>query len=207
MNLNMKNLFLLFVLFYAFSLNVFASHDPKISWKYEEYKPTYVADDIPIFDENGEKHYMEEYEGRALLVVFWATWCSPCVQEMLDLDVLQKDFRKLPFTILAISEDYQGIKTVQEFYKSNDIRHLSIYHDYKNALFKDFKVVGMPTSFIINADGKNVASFKGVVNWYDEEVRKAILSHIPGNPAEPKNSYKDNSLNHIISKPNAEAAE
>jgi peroxiredoxin len=120
------------------------------------------------------------------------------MQEMVDLDILQKDFRKLPFVILAISEDYQGVKVVSDFYKAHDIRHLEVYHDYKNALFKDFKVVGMPTSFIITPDGRNVGMFKGVVNWYDEEVRNILLSHIPGNPGEPKNSYKDDSLNQII---------
>lgn len=163
-----------------------------------EYGPRPTPDDIPFFDKDGDKHYLEEYEGKTVLLVFWATWCSPCMQEMVDLDILQKDFRKLPFTILAISEDYQGVKAASDFYKAHNIRHLEVFHDYKNALFKDFKVVGMPTSFLITPDGRNVGMFKGVINWYDEEVRNILLSHIPGNPGEPKNSYKDDSLNQII---------
>lgn len=171
------------------------------SFKFEEYKGRAVPDDIPIFDESGGKHYLEEYEGKTLLIVFWATWCAPCVQEMLDLDSLQKDFRKLPFAVLPIAEDNQGIKAIEAFYKSHDIRHLPLLHDYRNALFNAFSVVGMPTSFLITEDGMNVAVFKGMINWHDEDVRAIILSHIPGNPPEPKNSYKAQSLNQVVQKP------
>jgi thiol-disulfide isomerase/thioredoxin len=168
-----------------------------INWKFEEYKGISAPDDVPIFDANNDKHYFEEYEGKTLLVVFWASWCAPCVQEMVDLDILQKDFRKLPFAVLAISEDYQGVKAIESFYKINNIRHLPILYDYRNSLFNAFGVAGMPTSFLINEDGMNVATFKGLVNWYDDDVRSIILSHIPGNPMEPKNSYKSKSLNQI----------
>lgn len=200
----MKNTIFFFIVSLLLNTDVFASNssvisEEKTSWRYEQYAPQIVSDDMPIFDKENNKRYFEEYEGKTLLVVFWATWCAPCVQEMLDLDMLQKDFRKLPFTVIAISEDYHGVDAVQKFFKDNEIRYLEIYHDYRNILFKDFKVIGMPTSFIITPEGKNVASFKGVVNWYDEKVRKILLSHIPGNPVEPKNSYKDNSLNHNIS--------
>jgi thiol-disulfide isomerase/thioredoxin len=167
------------------------------NWKFEEYKGISVPDDVPIFDASNEKHYFEEYEGKTLLMVFWASWCAPCVAEMVDLDILQKDFRKLPFAVLAISEDYQGVKAIESFYKLNDIRHLAVVYDYRNALFNAFGVAGLPTSFLITEDGMNVATFKGAVNWYDDDVRSIILSHIPGNPPEPKNSYKSKSLNQL----------
>lgn len=201
-----KKLTLAIILLFTLSSNAFAAEKTQ-GIKFEEYKGSPVPDDIPIFDETGNKHYLEEYEGKTLLIVFWATWCSPCVQEMLDLDTLQKDFRKLPFAILPIAEDHQGIKVVESFYKQNDIRHLPLLHDYRNALFNAFSVVGMPTSFLVTEDGMNVAVFKGVVNWHDDEVRAIILSHIPGNPAEPKNSYKERSLNQVIHKPKSSPSE
>ncbi|MES2215538.1 MAG: TlpA disulfide reductase family protein [Pseudomonadota bacterium] len=176
---------------------VFASNAPK-NWTFEPSEAVQVPDDIPFFDEAAEKHYLEEYEGKTLLIVFWATWCGACVQEMTDLDILQKDFRKLPFTIIPISEDDQGIKAVEKFYALYEISHLPILHDYRNQLFKAFSVVGMPTSFIVSPEGVNIGSFKGVVNWHDDNVRKILLSHITGNPTEPKNSYKSKSLNQII---------
>ena len=177
------------------------AHTDKAPWQFVEYGPRPTPDDVAFFDKDGDKRYLEEYEGKTVLLVFWASWCSSCTQEMPGLDALQKDFRKLPFTMIAISEDYQGIKAIADFYQNTDIKYLDIFHDYKNNLFKEFKVVGMPTSFIITPDGRNVGMFKGSVNWHDEKVRDILLSHIPGNPEEPKNSYKDSSLNQLINKP------
>jgi peroxiredoxin len=177
--------------------SVFASNTDK-NWTFEARKATQVPDDIPIFDKDTEKHYLEEYEGKTLLIVFWASWCSSCAQEMIDLDILQKDFRKLPFEVVPISEDYNGIKAVENFYKMHGIRHLQVLHDYRNQLFKAFAVVGVPTSFLVTPEGMNIGNFKGVVSWHDDDVRKILLSHIVGNPSEPKNSYKTQSLNQII---------
>lgn len=157
-----------------------------------------APDEIEFFNEKGEKYYLDQFEGKTILLVFWATWCSPCVKEMPDLDWLQKDFRKLPFEVVAVSQDFQGTEILKEFFKTHEIRYLKIYHDYKNQLFKAFSVVGLPSSFLINQNGKIVASFAGVINWYDPAVRDMLLSHIPGNPEMPKNSYKVQDLNKVV---------
>ncbi len=189
---------IIFIISILLSFNIAYAKEPESSFKYEELESFNIADDIPVFDIDGKKHYLEEYEGKTILLVFWATWCSPCVNEMVDLDLLQKDFRKLPFIILPISEDYAGIEVVKKFYDGYNLRHLAMLHDYKNMLFKELRIAGMPTSILVNPDGKAVGMFTGNVNWYDENVRSILLSQIPGNPAVPKNSHKDNSLNQRI---------
>lgn len=157
-----------------------------------------VPDSVPFFDETGAKVFLDEFEGQTILLTFWATWCSSCLHEILNLDLLQKDFKKLPFVILAISEDFHGMQTVKNYFKTAEIRHLKAYHDYKNQLFFAFTVAGLPTSFLIDINGKVVASFSGTTNWHDDNVRKQILSYIPGNPVEPKNSYNTQVLNQKV---------
>ena len=164
-------------------------------FKLKEYSPQNTPDDIAIFDIDGKEHYLEEYEGKTVLLVFWATWCAPCVNEMVDLDILQKDFRKLDFIIIPVSEDYGGISVVKKFYEEYNLRHIALLHDYKNSLFKTFEIVGLPTSILVNHEGKAVATFSGAVQWYDDKVREKLLSYIPNNPVTPKNSYRDRSLN------------
>ncbi|MFV9835338.1 MAG: TlpA disulfide reductase family protein [Rickettsia aeschlimannii] len=156
-----------------------------------------VPDNIIFFDEEKNQYSLDQFEGKTILLVFWATWSAPCVKEMPDLDMLQKDFRKLPFSVMPISEDYQDIKVVKEYFKSYQIRYLPIYHDYRNELFKALGVVSLPTSILIDPNGKIVTSFVGNTNWYDEKVRDTILSAIPGNYPEPKNSYNEQSLNKL----------
>lgn len=182
------------------SLSAFAEAkdtSPGQASKITENTPEYTPENVAIFDEENKKHFLEEYEGKTILLVFWATWCAPCITEMADLDILQKDFRKTNFLVLPISEDYTGIEAVKTFYKAHDLRHLRIMHDYKNALFKSFSIAGLPTSILINAEGMAVARFTGSINWYDEGVREILLKHISGNPAVPRNSYQDSALNNI----------
>lgn len=193
-NKNRNKFYLIFFLQFIIITCFASSSKSKISF----FDSLNVPDNVPFFDENGEKCFLDQIENKTILLVFWATWCAPCVKEMPDLDILQKDFRKLPFEIIAVSQDFQGVKVVQEFFKTQEIRHLKIYHDYHNQLFKAFSVVGLPTSFLINQDGKVVVRFSGNINWYDGETRSMLLSHIPGNPSEPKNSYKAESMNQQI---------
>lgn len=154
-----------------------------------------TPDDIAFFNEKGDKCFLDQYEGKTILLVFWATWCSSCVKEMPDLDLLQKDFRKLPFEVIAVSQDFQGVNILKDFFKVHELRYLKIYHDYQNDLFKAFSVIGLPTSYLIDSNGRIIKSFAGVVNWHEPAIRDILLKHIPGNPENPKNSYKAQDLN------------
>lgn len=174
----------------------------KSNWKVQKIeKKMSLPDDIPFYDENDKKIYIEELEGKTVLIVFWATWCAPCHAEMLELDVLKKDFRKLPIDIIPISQDYQGVSAVKDFYQRNNIRHLAIYHDFKNELFREMRVAGLPTAYILNSDGYIKAIITGSISWHDEKLRELVLSYIEGNHPMPKNSFRDNSLNQAIKKP------
>jgi thiol-disulfide isomerase/thioredoxin len=160
--------------------------------------PVDTPSEVEFFDETGNKHFLDEYEDNVVLLVFWASWCSACSGEIPALDVLQKDFRKLPFKILAVSEDFQGIEAAQNFFKTHEIRNLTIYHDPKNKLFRALDVIGTPTSFLINREGKIVMSFVGSTDWYHDDVRNVILSYLPAHLSEPKNSGKPEELNRRV---------
>ncbi|MFA1688550.1 TlpA disulfide reductase family protein [Candidatus Rickettsia barbariae] len=200
MTLRNYNKYLIYIIVFLLSIIIFI---PKIHARlYEQPKDklaflrgSSVPDNIIFFDEEKNQYSLDQFEGKTILLVFWATWSAPCVKEMPDLDMLQKDFRKLPFSVIPISEDYQDIKVVKEYFKSYQIRYLPLYHDYRNELFKALWVVSLPTSILIDPNGKIVTSFVGNTNWYDEKVRGTILSAISGNYPEPKNSYNAQLLN------------
>lgn len=154
--------------------------------------------DTAFFNEKSEKVYLDQFEGKTVLLVFWATWCGSCADELPILDILQKDFKKLPFEIIAVSEDYNGLEVITKYFQDNEIRHLKIYHDYQNQLFKAMDVAGLPTAFLIDPDGKIKTIFKGVIKWQDDITRELILSKIPGNPELPRNSFKEKVLNTIV---------
>jgi thiol-disulfide isomerase/thioredoxin len=148
-----------------------------------------LPDDIEFFDEHGKKHFFDEFDGKTVLIVFWASWIDESPEMIVALDYLKKDFRKLKFDIIAISEDYQGIIKVKEFFNKYEIRHLKIYHDYNHKLYNYMKITNLPSFFLLSADFVNLYQFYGRVNWIDETVRNSILGFIPDNPVMPKNSF------------------
>lgn len=155
----------------------------------------YTDTETHFFNENGKRLFLDQYEGKTVLLVFWATWCESCVHELPILDNLQKDFRKLPFKVIALSQDSKGVELIKDYFTKNDIRHLDIFHDYKNKLFRSMSVAGLPTAFLINSQGKIKKIFKGRVMWQTNEIRDILLSEIDGNFPMPKNSYRVRSLN------------
>lgn len=161
---------------------------------------SYTDTETNFFDEQGNKVFLDQYEGNTVLLVFWASWCGACVGELPALDNLEKDFRNLPFKIIAISEDYQGIERVIKYFTEHEIRHLEVFHDYQNQLFKSMSVNGLPTAFLINSNGKIKKLFKGRIKWYDDAIRAILLAEIDGNPQAPKNSYKFPALNRKVRK-------
>ncbi|NRB11169.1 MAG: TlpA family protein disulfide reductase [Rickettsiaceae bacterium] len=185
--LSTKKFLLLISLFIIFAakLQVALALKTTISKPDELYAP-----DTAFFDENGNKIFLDQFEGKTIILVFWATWCGTCVDSMFSLDVLQKDFRKLPLEIIAVSEDFHGVEIVKKYFAENDIRHLKIYHDYQNKLFSASTASVLPTALILDPDGKVKAILKGPVKWHDSAIRNLILLEIPGNPETPKNSYK-----------------
>lgn len=174
-------LLLLLFLNFSFALDgKIIKHDKVIYW----------PDEMPIFDVDGDKYYLDQIEDKTMLVMFWASWCMHCRQDMKEFDLLKKDFRKLPIEILAISEDYQGIKAVKKFYSDNNIRHLNIFHDYKFKLFHTLGISNLPYTFLIDNNKKIILEIEGQTKWIDEKVREMILDHIPGNHVMPNNTSK-----------------
>jgi thiol-disulfide isomerase/thioredoxin len=160
----------------------------------------YAPTDIPFYDLKGNKHYLEEMDGKVFLVVFWAGWCHSCISQIDQLDNLKKDFKKIPFEIIMISEDFAGPEHIQSVFTKYDIRHLIPYYDMNQNLFNAFGVESLPQAFLINANGERVLNFSGEIKWFEDAIRKQILSFIQGAYEIPRNSYVPDKISLKINK-------
>jgi thiol-disulfide isomerase/thioredoxin len=141
----------------------------------ERYEKKLIFPEISFIDEYGGAHLLEEFDGSVVLVSMWASWCHVCVNELPELDLLQKKFLKKPIKILALSEDFKGIDKVKEFYQQYHIKYLDAYLDLKNAIFNQLGVVSLPTSFLVNSSGYIIAKITGEVDWADEKINQLLL--------------------------------
>lgn len=159
--------------------------EPKPMEIFEQSKPKDIPD-IPFYDEAGNAHNFEEFYGKVVVLNIWATWCAPCVKEMPDMSVLQKDFKRKNLKVVAISEDFKGVDVVKEFYQTNEITNLAIYLDKKNTLFKALNIISLPTSIILNSEGKEVARAMGYIDWTNPELRAFLDDLTDGRTYKPE---------------------
>lgn len=124
----------------------------------------------------GKKETLSSNNGKLLLINFWATWCFPCKQEMPDLEELKNQMKDEPFRILALNSGEKPIK-VKRFIKNNAYT-FDVALDVSRDISKNLKIVGLPTTLIIDEERKVVGRVMGPIDWKDEgfiEVLKKLI--------------------------------
>lgn len=113
---------------------------------------------------------LSDYKGKVVLVNFWATWCAPCVSEMPSLDQLQKKMGKDKFVILPLSLDGPTRAKVAPFYQDKKLGELGIYFDKGRAAMQALGISVLPTSILIDADGRELGRIEGEADWSAPEA-------------------------------------
>ena len=116
-------------------------------------------------DKDGAPIDLAKFRGRVVLVNLWATWCPPCVEEMPSLERLQARLGGADFSILAVSSDRTGLKAVAPFLDKYGLSMLPIYLDPDSAFTRSTGARGLPTSILIDRDGREVGRFEGAADW------------------------------------------
>ncbi len=124
------------------------------------------ADDRPVD--------LTDFKGKAVLLNFWATWCHPCVKEMPSLNKLQaamtRDVGKEKFVVLPLSLDGASWRKVKPFYEDNKLANLGIYFDKKKKAMQTLDVGILPTSILIDAQGRELGRSEGEADWDTPEA-------------------------------------
>ncbi len=119
------------------------------------------SNNMPYFelkDLNGKVVKSSEYQGKVILINFWATWCPPCKREIPDFIDLYKKYQKEDFVILGIALD--DIKSVVDFKSAYKINYPILIGD-QEVVRKYGNIRGIPTSFLIGKDGKIKQRYDG----------------------------------------------
>ena len=100
---------------------------------------------------------------------FWATWCSPCKEEMPSLDKLQRYHKLDNIKIFAINVGQDNMEKASKFFQDLKIKNLDLYFDSPQTLAKKFQLRGIPTTILINKDGHEFARVIGSTDFSDEK--------------------------------------
>jgi len=122
-----------------------------------------AAEDFSLSDLDGQTHRLSDYAGKVVLVSFWATWCPECIYEMPSLQALSNALPDHEFIILAVNVGEKP-NLVQSFANQNNLT-FPILLDQDLKVYKKWPVLGVPTSFVINQQGKIMYSVIGATEW------------------------------------------
>ncbi len=115
------------------------------------------------------------FEGKALLLTFFATWCPPCVEEVPTLINLQKKYGRGDFSVIGLSVDQGGAAIVRKFVKKESINYPVAQADART--MQDFGgVYGIPVSFLVNKKGNVVKKYTGYVpqSVLEKDLKKIL---------------------------------
>jgi len=145
--------------------------------------PLRPAPELAFTTLGGEARRLKDFRGQTVLVNLWATWCGPCVEEMPSLDRLQKKLGP-SLTIIALSEDRRGAALVDPFLARIGINALSVYLDPGNAALPAFGVEGLPTSFLIDPDGRLLGKLEGAAQWDSPSMLTLLRRYLAPSPVQ-----------------------
>ena len=155
------------ILFIFLTTNVFANDVSEIK-NIVIHKDPKVYDNVIFLDKNDKKINIKEFNGNLLLLNFWATWCGPCKEEMPSLDRLQVNQNLSNLKIFAINVSQESKKKVDSFFEDLNIKNFDPYFDAPTTLAKTFTLRGVPTSILIDKNGKEFARIMGSIDFNDQ---------------------------------------
>ncbi|MGV1013986.1 MAG: TlpA family protein disulfide reductase [Methyloceanibacter sp.] len=127
---------------------------------------------------NGTTKSLTDFSGKVVLLNIWATWCVPCREEMPMLDTLQAELGGKDFEVVAVSIDKGGPDKARDFLEETGVTHLALFTDPPGKLFSTLKAVGMPTTLLIDREGREIGRLVGPADWASAEAKRLIEAAI-----------------------------
>ncbi|MEP7367016.1 MAG: TlpA disulfide reductase family protein [Acidobacteriota bacterium] len=143
-------------------------------------KPAAKRNAAPTFtvkDSQGKSFNLADYKGKVVLLNFWATWCGPCKLEIPWFVEFEKNYRDRGFAVLGISMDEEGWEVVKPYVDRTKVNYrMAIGNDMMAQQYGG--VESLPTSFLIDRDGKIAAVHIGLVGKgdYQKDIEQLLGS-------------------------------
>lgn len=143
------------------------------------FKPTPEAlPEVTFSDGKGQPRTLKEWNGRVILVNLWATWCAPCRKEMPALAALQRELGSKDFEVVALAVDRAGTEAIQKFLTTSKSTDLALYIDPTARAGTALKAAGMPTTLLIDRQGREIGRLTGAAEWDSADAKRLIRSFL-----------------------------
>ena len=121
---------------------------------------------------SGKNLKLSEMTGNVVLINFWASWCGPCREEMPLLNALHKKYEPLGFTVIGVNVE-EDVNNARGFLKDFPV-DFPVLLDNQNKVSKQYNVVAMPTTVVVDRDGNMRYLHKGYKPGDEVKYRKMV---------------------------------
>ncbi|UUP17146.1 thiol:disulfide interchange protein TlpA [Nitratireductor thuwali] len=134
--------------------------------------------DLAFNGPDGQPLTVADFSGKTLLINLWATWCTPCREEMPALDALQQKLGSDAFEVVAVNVDLGDDAKPKRFLEETNITALAHYRDNKMKIFNDLKsrglALGLPVTLLLDGEGNLLAHMNGPAAWDSADAERLI---------------------------------
>ena len=131
------------------------------------------APDFRLMDMHGKAVSLSDFQGKVVLLNFWATWCGPCRIEMPAMEALYRSMQSKGLEIVAVSVDQQGTAVTRPFQEAMGLS-FPILHDQDYQVGLTYGARTLPMTFAIDRRGIIRQVVFGSRDWNSPEARRGI---------------------------------
>ncbi len=128
---------------------------------------------------DGKTVSFEDYEGKLVVLNFWATWCTPCDVEMPTLETLWVRFRDRGLVVVGVSVDRGGPRSIIEPYVKGKKLTFPILLDPNMSAARAWRVTGIPATFLVRPTGEVAGVAHGAREWDSKEMVALLETLLP----------------------------
>jgi peroxiredoxin len=131
----------------------------------------------------GKEASLDDWHDKAIVLNFWATWCTPCTVEMPTLEALWRTYREQGLVVVGVSVDRGAPRPLIEPYVRNLQLSFPILLDPDMKVSGAWRVTGLPATFLIRPGGEVAGFAIGIREWNSPEMRALLQRLLPGGHA------------------------
>lgn len=139
-----------------------------------DVQPDDRAPGFSLVGDQGAGVSLSDYEGKVVLLNFWATWCPPCVSEMPSLNAAYERFRNDGFVVLGISVD-EDADEYRDFLRTSGVTFPTA-RDPERTVSSRYGTMKYPESYLISREGRVLKKYVGPEDWSNPEIANYLRS-------------------------------
>ena len=137
-----------------------------------------AGSDVAFMSEDGIEMTLADFNGKHIVLNFWATWCAPCRKEMPELSALQTDLGGEKFQVVTVATGRNPLPAMQKFFDEIGIDNLPLHTDARQSFARSMGVLGLPVTLIMDPDGNEIARLQGDADWHSDSAVAIITTLI-----------------------------